>query len=208
MPASTQSPQLRLARRFYRRDPVTLARALLGQLLVRVISGQRQSGVIVETEAYLGIADKAAHTYNRRRTARNESMWKDGGHCYVYFTYGMHHCLNVVAGRREEPVAILIRAIEPAEGIHVMYTRRDRVKRATDLCSGPAKLTKALSVDRNLDGIDLTSNNVLFIERRRKRCLPQNRIVVSSRIGVGYAEEWAVKPLRFYTRDSRFVSRL
>ena len=98
----------RLARSFYQRDAVTVAKALLGQKLVSVYRGVVVAGLIVETEAYLGIPDLAAHTCNGRRTARNESMWGDGGHSYVYFTYGMHHCMNVVAGRKGDPVAVLI----------------------------------------------------------------------------------------------------
>src|SRR4051812_30322018 len=103
----------RVTRAFYRRDPVTLAKALLGQRLVRVLEGRRLTGIIVETEAYLGISDMAAHTYSGRRTARVASMWLDGGHAYVYFTYGMHYCLNVVAGTAGDPVAVLLRALEP-----------------------------------------------------------------------------------------------
>src|SRR5882672_5499226 len=96
-------------------DPITLARRLLGQQLVRVLKGQRLAGIIVETEAYLGAQDRAAHTWNGRRTPRNESMYLPGGHAYVYFTYGNHYCLNVVCGRKDEGVAVLIRALQPME---------------------------------------------------------------------------------------------
>src|SRR5690606_28960799 len=116
-------------REFYRRDPVTVARALLGQRLVRVAQGVRTAGLIVEVEAYLGIPDKAAHTCGGRRTPRNESMWGDGGHAYIYFTYGMHHCMNVVAGAPGSPVAVLLRALEPVEGLEAMYARRSKAKR-------------------------------------------------------------------------------
>jgi len=197
----------RLDRKFYHRDAVTVARALLGQLLVRRYRGRRLTGVIVETEAYLGVADQAAHTAGGRRTVRNASMWGDGGHAYVYFTYGMHHCLNVVSGRCEEPVAVLLRALEPVEGIKTMYTHRSKAKQTTDLCSGPANLTQALAIDRHLDGADLTQGSTLFIERLRKRTLSSARIGVGPRIGVGYAGDWADKPLRFFVRDSRYVIR-
>ena len=104
----------RLPRRFYAQDPVTLARALLGQLLVRVTDGgARLAGRIVETEAYLGVPDRAAHTFGGRRTPRNESMWGPAGHAYVYFIYGLHHCMNVVADEPGEPTAVLLRALEP-----------------------------------------------------------------------------------------------
>jgi DNA-3-methyladenine glycosylase len=200
----------RLARRFYRRDPVTLARALLGCTLVRITDdGSRLAGRIVETEAYLGPQDRAAHTFNGRRTPRNESMYRDGGHGYVYFTYGMHHCFNVVAGRADEGVACLIRALEPIDGLDVM--RRHRAGklaaarlRDRDLCSGPAKLTQSLAIDRSLDGVDLVVDGRLFIERGR--VIAADRIVAATRIGVAYAGEWARRPLRFLIAANPHVS--
>ena len=125
------------------RDPVTTARRLLGQRLVRVIDGQRIAGLIVEVEAYLGEKDRAAHTYGGRRTDRNASMYLAGGHIYVYFVYGMHHCANVVCGREDEGVAVLLRGLEPTEGLESMYARRTRARTPRDLCSGPAKLSQA-----------------------------------------------------------------
>lgn len=199
----------RLDADFYRRDPMVVAQALLGCRLVRVIDGQSLIGRIVETEAYLGIADKAAHTCGGRRTARNQSMWEAGGLAYVYFTYGMHHCLNVVTQQPEEPTAVLIRAMEPIAGVERMRDHRsgkiarDRL-RATDLGSGPAKLCQALAIDRELDGEDLTTSDQLWIEADD---LPGKRISRGPRIGVGYAEEWALKPLRYWIRDHRHVSR-
>jgi len=204
----------RLPRSFYRRDVVTVARGLLGQKLVRVVNGRALSGIIVETEAYLGAIDKAAHTCNGLRTARNASMWGDGGCAYVYFTYGMHHCMNVVAGRKGDPVAVLIRALEPVEGIEQMRRRRraGRPRRKTpvrdiDLCSGPAKLTSALGIDLALDGADLVSGSALFVRRMRARAHRGSAIVVTPRIGVSYAGAWADRPLRFLLRDSKHVSR-
>ncbi len=205
----------RLTRKNYRRDPVVLARALLGQRLVRVLDrpqGVRLAGTIVEVEAYLGEPDKAAHTCNGRRTPRNASMWGDGGHAYVYFTYGMHHCMNVVASVVDDPVAVLIRALEPTEGLERMYTHRQAARCDTDLCSGPAKLCQALKIDRKLDGHDLAAGGSLrggslFIEQMRKTPLPASRMVVCPRIGVSYADEWADKPLRFYIKDNPHVSK-
>ena len=197
----------RLPRKFFRRDPVTVARSLLGQRLVRRLDGQRLAGTIVEVEAYLGIPDKAAHTCGGRRTARNESMWGDGGHAYVYFTYGMHHCLNVVAGEAGHPVAVLVRALEPVEGIHLMEAHRAKAKRLRDLCSGPGKLCQALAVTRALDGTDLVEGDDLFIEQVRRRAHRSAEIVVGPRIGIGYAEEWVDRPLRFHLRDNPHVSR-
>ncbi len=195
-----------LSRRFFRRDAATLARALLGQRLVSLVGGVRTAGVIVETEAYLGIEDKAAHTYGGRRTERNESMWGDGGHAYVYFVYGMHHCVNAVAGQAEEPMGVLIRALQPETGVSHMYARRVRARRDTELCSGPAKLCQALGITRTLNGVDLTRPGRLCIERRCLRPLPTSAIQSGTRVGIGYAEEWQDAPLRFFVRESPHVS--
>jgi DNA-3-methyladenine glycosylase len=194
---------VRLTRRFFRRDPVTLAIALLGQVLVRRLGGGRTvSGRIVEVEAYLGSPPRAAHRFGGRRTKRNESMWGDSGHAYVYFTYGMHWCLNVVADRGGVPTACLIRALEPLEGIEEMKKLRGR-ERETELCSGPAKLTEALSIDRALDGVDLVTSGELYLVRGRR----VSEIVRAPRIGVAYAGNWAGRPLRFFLRGNPHVSR-
>ena len=192
-------------RRFaaYSDDPVTVARNLLGQRLVRVERGRRLAGIIVEVEAYLGARDRAAHTYNGRRTPRNESMYLGGGHVYVYFTYGLHHCMNVVCGEREEGVAVLLRAIEPTEGLDLMFDRRAAAKRPCDLCSGPGKLTRALGIDRSQDGLDLRVSRELFIERRGGRAT----ITSTPRIGVDYAGAWAKRRLRFLIRGNDHLSR-
>lgn len=205
MTKSTDSAE-RLPRSFYSRDPETVARRLLGQRLVSLIGGERASGIIVETEAYLGDADKAAHTYGGRRTRRNETMWGDGGHVYVYFIYGMYHCMNVVAGGPDEPVAVLVRALEPDEGQAVMFERRAKARRPTDLCSGPGKLCQALGVTRAHDNQDLVRGDLLHIERVRSRPLPARSVAVGPRIGVGYAEEWQHQPLRFWVKENPYVS--
>lgn len=196
----------RLGRAFFRRDVVRVARGLLGQRLVRVWCGRRLAGLIVEVEAYLGVPDRAAHTYDGRRTARNVSMWGDGGHAYVYFTYGMHHCVNVVAGRMDEPVAVLLRALEPVEGQQWMRHQRVKAKGDTDLCSGPAKLCQAMGIDRRLDGYDLVTGRNLYIEKVRSGAYPSASIVVGPRVGVGYAGQWAQQPLRFYIKGNPHVS--
>ena len=190
----------RLSRAFYGRDPVTVARALLGQRLVHVTGGERLAGLIVETEAYLGRADKAAHSF-RGQTGRNASMWREGGHAYVYFIYGIHFCMNVVAGREGDPVAVLLRALEPTEGVATMRKRRRAARRERDLCSGPGKLCEAMGIDRALDGEDLVTSPRLFVEQVRRRAHASPGIVVTPRIGVGYAEEWAGEPLRFHLRS-------
>jgi len=184
-------------------DPVTVARSLLGQRLVRVEGGRRLAGIIVEVEAYLGAPDRAAHTYNGRRTPRNESMYLPGGHVYVYFTYGMHHCMNVVCGERDEGTAVLLRAIEPTEGLETMFGRRAAAKRPRDLCSGPGKLTRAFGIDCSLDGLDLRVSRELFIERRPGR----PTIICTPRIGVDYAGAWAKRRLRFLIGGNLHLSR-
>ena len=204
---------LRFDERWFTCSPVTLARRLLGQRLVRVFDdGARAAGVIVEVEAYLGAEDRAAHTFGGRHTERNHSMYLGGGHGYVYFIYGMHHCLNVVAGPPGSGTAVLIRALAPEEGLDRM--RRNRgpeprsgPRRDRDLASGPAKLTRALAIDRSLDGCDLRTGSAVFLERRLQRTIPASSVVRGPRIGVEYAGEWAERPLRFFVRNSPHVSR-
>jgi len=197
----------RLQHRFFRRDARSVARALLGQRLVSTRGGQTTAGIIVETEAYLGIEDRAAHTHGGRRTERNRSMWAPGGIAYVYFVYGMHYCFNVVAGAAEEPVAVLIRALEPESGLETMRRRRRAARRDRDLCSGPARLCQALAIDRELDGADLTGGGEVFLERARQRALPASHIATGPRVGVDYAGDWRDAELRFWVRDNANVSR-
>jgi DNA-3-methyladenine glycosylase len=187
-------------------DPVTVARRLLGQRLVRVLRGRRLAGTIVEVEAYLGARDRAAHSYGGRRTARNESMYLAGGHAYIYFTYGMHHCFNVVCGPPGEPGAVLVRALEPTEGHETMYALRPGARRDRDLCRGPGRLAGALGLSRTLDGVDMRTSKVLFVERLRRRALPRHRIAATARVGVAYAGPWARRRLRFLISGSQYVS--
>jgi DNA-3-methyladenine glycosylase len=177
---------------FYRRDTVTVARSLLGMRLVRVWRGRLLSGIIVETEAYLGAKDRAAHTFGGRATERVRSMYLAGGHAYVYQIYGMHFCLNVVTRGVGEPEAVLIRALEPEEGIELPT-------------NGPGKLCKALRIDKKLDGVSLRGPQ-LFLDRGRK--LPgREEILAGPRIGVDYAKEAAGWPLRFTWRGNAHLSR-
>ncbi len=192
-------------------DAVTVARNLLGQRLVRVFDGERLSGTIVEVEAYLGLHDAAAHTFNGRRTARNESMYLPGGHAYVYMIYGIHHCLNVVCGAAGDGTAVLIRALEPLEACETMLRNRvggrtlRRELKKHDLCSGPGKLTQAMAIDRDFDGESLTDSSRLWIEQEVVS-VAHDSIVSSPRIGVDYAGEWAKEPLRFFLRHNVFLS--
>jgi DNA-3-methyladenine glycosylase len=195
----------RLPRSFFRRTADVVACDLIGQRLVRIVDGQRLAGVIVETEAYLGAIDKAAHSFGHRRTARNEPMYADGGTWYVYLNYGIHEMLNVVTESVEVPSAVLIRAVEPIEGMELMFARRPKARREVDLCSGPGKLGAAFGIDRSLSGRDLMTEPTLFIERSAAKHPP--RIEVGPRVGVDYAEEWAARPLRFFRAGCPFVSR-
>jgi DNA-3-methyladenine glycosylase len=203
---TTRKP-VRLDRRFFRRDAITVARALLGQRLVRIANGKRLSGLIVETEAYLGVKDRAAHSFGGKRTRRTETMFCDGGTAYVFLNYGIHHLLNVVVSIPEDPQAVLLRAIQPDEGVDVMFRNRPRARRDTDLCSGPGKLGAALAIDHSHDRLDLVTSPVLFIERARGCRFVKARITASPRIGVDYAREWARRPLRFHWTGNEHVSR-
>lgn len=195
----------KLPREFYTRaDVLIVARQLLGQILVvPTESGERVSGVIVETEAYRGPEDRASHAYGGRRTRRTETMYRTGGTAYVYFVYGMYHQFNVVTNAPEVPHAVLVRALEPVDGIAVMRTRRPR-QSDVNLTSGPGKLSIALAIDRTLDGADLLDDRV-WIERGG-RPVPASAIACGPRIGIAYAGDWARKPWRFWLRDSPFVS--
>jgi len=200
-------PPRRWAAARFEQGAAELAQQLLGASLVRVLEdGTRLAGRIVETEAYLGVKDRAAHSSGGRRTARNESMYAAAGTAYVYLIYGIHHCVNVVCGEREEPVAVLIRALEPSEAVATMFDQRSKARRETDLCSGPGKLCQALAINRDLDGEDLATSPRLFIEDSGEAPLEPARIVNAARIGVDYAGEWANKPLRWYLGDSAHVS--
>ncbi len=176
--------------------------------------GARVAGRIVEVEAYLGAKDLASHAAGGRRTARNEVMYGPPGLAYVYFTYGMHFCVNVVCGRVDEPVAVLIRALEPLEGIAMMRRRRlaarGRAKsplHPEDLCSGPARLCQSLGIHGGLNGVDMTISPNLFVERVPGTSALESLVRTGPRIGLGDAGNWTAAPLRFHLDGSRHVSR-
>ena len=188
-----------LPRSFYTRaDVLAVARDLLGKLLVvPARGGRRVSGIIVETEAYRGPEDLASHARLGRRTARTETMYGIGGTAYVYFVYGMYHQFNVVTNEAEIPHAVLVRAIEPVEGVDLMLRRRGRA-RAERLADGPGKLCIALGIDRGLDRADLLGERVWIEDRGRP--VPRSRIASGPRIGIDYAGSWANRPWRFWVR--------
>jgi len=206
------APSRRLPRSFYATDPISLAKALIGKHLVRVLDdGTALSGMIVETEAYLGVEDRAAHTFGGRRTQRNEAMYGRAGTAYVYFTYGMHHCMNVVCGEVDEPVAVLLRALEPLTGVPTMRKLRAGVARKAplrdhDLCRGPGRLCQALGIDRGQNAADLVAGDQLFIVGETRAGLGQGRLACGPRIGVQGAGNWADRPLRWCLIGSRHVS--
>lgn len=198
-------PSSALPLSFYSRPTERVARELLGKLLVRTLnSGQILVGKIVETEAYLGISDRACHTFGDRKTPRTEPMYGDGGHAYIYLIYGMYDCFNVVTERAGVPEAVLIRALEPIEGIEVMSKLRNTSK-LRNLCSGPGKLCQALQIDRSLNKHRLDSPPLLIAESEER--LKKSQIIKTTRIGVDYAGEDAQRALRFYIKDNLFVSK-
>ncbi|HHT51406.1 MAG TPA: DNA-3-methyladenine glycosylase [Eubacteriaceae bacterium] len=194
----------RLELSFYQRNSVLLAQKLLGKYLIRNIGGDRIMTKIVETEAYMGPEDKAAHSYNNRRTQRTEVMFGRPGKAYVYMIYGMYYCLNIVAGEEEIPEAVLIRGVEPIEGIEILkQNRKIKGKQINNLTNGPGKLCEALAIDKSLNGSDLVFGNEIYILDSKEK--PD--IVKSKRINIDYAEEYVNKLWRFYIRDNIFVSR-
>jgi DNA-3-methyladenine glycosylase len=197
---------MRLTRSFYTKPTRQLARELLGCILVHRYDGARLSGIIVEAEAYIGEDDLACHAHVGR-TARNAVMYGSPGLAYVYFTYGMHWMLNVVSEAKDFPAAVLIRALEPIEGVEVMMQHRGRRRPIADLCSGPAKLTQALRIDRACNGVNLCDRKSdLWIENGEP--LPVRSIRRGPRIGLGSTPEpWKSKPWRFWVKDNPCVSR-
>src|SRR5688500_2697894 len=196
----------RLNREFFiRTDTLRIARDLLGKLLVVPTSDeQRVSGMIVETEAYLGELDKAAHSFGGRRTARNEVTYAEGGHVYVFFVYGMYYQLNLVTGLTDHPHVVLIRALEPVEGIQTMRERRGAMK-DRNLTSGPGKLCIALEITRELNGEDLTDSGRIWVEEFRN--VKKSEVSSGPRVGIDYAEEFVHEPWRFWIAGNPYVSK-
>ena len=198
----------RFVREFFARDTLAVARDLLGACLVRLLDGQRLSGVVVECEAYIGQDDTACHA-SRGRTRRNEVMFGPPGHAYIYFTYGMHWMLNVVTEAEGFPAAVLLRAIQPMEGIETMRALRkaqESSRADRSLTGGPARLTQALAIDKTLNGADLVAGDCLWLEPNAS--VPDGSVGRGPRIGVQYAaEKDRLAPWRFWVRDNPYVSR-
>lgn len=202
----------KLTRDFYNRDSIIVAQELLGKILVHEVGGQKISAKIVEAEAYMGIEDKAAHSYGGRRTNRVEVMYGEPGFSYVFMIYGMYYCFNVVTREKGNPQAVLIRAVEPVDGLeqialnrfHKDYTQltKSQIKALTN---GPGKLCKALQIDKNQNGVDLCGNT-LYIEDRQVEAKEFFQIVADKRVGIDYAEEAKDYLWRYYIEEHPYVS--
>ena len=185
---------------FFRRPAETVAADLLGAVLVSSIGNEKTEAIIVETEAYLGYDDPASHGYRHRRNARNAALFGPPGIWYVYLSYGMHWCANLVCQKAGLASAVLLRALEPVEGLDVMRRRRGGVP-DRDLCSGPGKLCQALGIDRGLDGARMSRSPVIVRPPERDE-LPH--VAATPRIGITKAVDW---PLRFHVVGSPWLSR-
>lgn len=197
---------MKLPASFYTRpDVVQLAQELVGKYLYTNIDGVLTGGKIVETEAYSGDNDKACHAHLGRRTQRTEIMYQQGGVAYVYLVYGMYNLFNIITNVAGKADAVLIRAIEPEEGIEEMLLRRNMASIKPNLTAGPGVLSIALGINRNLYGADLTGN-VIWIEDKGNK-VPAASIAAGPRIGIDYAGEDANLPWRFWLKENKWVSR-
>lgn len=197
----------RLTRKFYTRATKKVAKELLGKIIVRRYDAIELRAKIVETEAYLGIEDKGCHTYNDRKTKRTEAMYHSGGYTYIYLIYGIHQLFNVVTEGQNVPEAVLIRAVEPLNNVDILYKNREKPQGSTlvELTNGPGKWTQALKINRQLNQIDLTSSNEIFIVDQP--VLDEDLIVAKKRINIDYAEEYKDKKWRYFIKDNQFVSQ-
>jgi DNA-3-methyladenine glycosylase len=196
-----------LPKSFYTRtDVVQISKELLGKLLVTNFEGQHTSGIIVETEAYRGPDDKACHAHMNRFTKRTQTMFEEGGVAYIYLCYGIHHLFNVVTAQKNMPHAVLVRAVEPVEGIPLMQSRRNMDKLQRRLTAGPGILSKALGINKTYTGSSLlVQKSGIWIEDI-DQTISEEQIIASPRVGVDYAEDHALWPWRFRIKDSKWTS--
>jgi len=196
----------KLPLQFYEQaDVVAIARELIGKIVVTNFNGKITSGRIVETEAYVAFTDKASHAYKGRRTARNEHMYAAAGTAYIYICYGMHQMLNVVTNKKDIPDAVLIRALEPIEGIDEMLQRTGKPQLDFSLTRGPGNVGKALGIFKEHSGIHLRHDQIYIAEDKNFN-MQQQVIGVSQRIGIASAEEDALLPYRFFLKGNKYVS--
>jgi DNA-3-methyladenine glycosylase len=190
---------------FYdRKDVVKIAEELLGKIIVTKIDGFRTSGRIVETEAYVGISDKASHSFSGRRTAKTEHMYSAPGTAYVYICYGMHQMMNIVTNEKEIPDAVLIRAIEPLEGIDIMLQRTGKGQLDKTLTRGPGNVGKALGIFKHHSGLHLLDEQIYLLDDGQK--ILKENIGISKRIGVESAGADGLLPYRFFVKGNKYVS--
>ena len=200
-----ETPMTVLPHEFYMRDTCDVARDLLGKELVRVHPEGTVSGVIVETEAYRGVADKASHAFGGRLSRRTAIMFEEGGFAYVYLIYGMYWCLNITTRESGVPECVLIRALEPLAGIDLMFSRRNIPgKKACRLTNGPGKLCRALAIDGSLYGADICGGT-LFVQDRQLQ--DSAEIMATKRINIAYAEEAVHHEWRYFLKGHPCVSR-
>jgi DNA-3-methyladenine glycosylase len=186
-------------------DIVHVAKKLLGKKLSTNFDENVCSGIIVETEAYAGITDRASHAFGGRNTQRTSTLYREGGIAYVYMCYGIHHLFNVVTNIAGIPHAVLVRAIEPVKGIPVMLERRQKTRADYTLCAGPGSVSQALGIHTRHNGTDLQGNSI-WIEDTGI-IVPDQEIIASPRVGVAYAREDALLPYRFRIKGNKWVSR-
>jgi DNA-3-methyladenine glycosylase len=193
-----------LRREFYNRDSLTVAKELLGKILIHETPEGITAGKIVETETYKGPEDKASHSYGNRRTPRTETMFGPKGHSYIYLIYGLYCCLNVTSGAVVgKPEATLIRAVEPLKGIDLMMKRRGPTGKITNVASGPGRLCIAMGLSKIQNGADVCQPPFYIDDNQT---IDSTEIVETTRIGVEYAADWKDKPWRFYIKDNLYVS--
>ncbi|MBT2619407.1 DNA-3-methyladenine glycosylase [Chryseobacterium sp. ISL-6] len=190
---------------YQNQDVIFLAKDLLGKILFTQINDEITAGIIVETEAYFGVLDKASHAYGGRRTNRTEILYHEGGISYVYLCYGIHHLFNIVTSVKDEPHAVLIRAVEPLVGKDIMELRRNMPFTKAAITSGPGSAAKALGIDRSFNKKDLSGEEI-WIEDHGIR-YTSDQIIEGPRIGVAYAQEDALLPWRFFVKGNPYVSK-
>lgn len=205
MPKSKDNPAKLQYSYYLNPDVLFLAKDLLGKVLFTQIDGEITAGIIVETEAYFGVQDKASHAYGGRRTNRTETLYSQGGVSYVYLCYGIHHLFNIVSSVEGQPHAVLIRAIEPLIGIDIIEARRNMPVTKAAIASGPGSAAKALGIDYSFNKKDLTGEEI-WVEDHGIR-YPDEQIAAVPRVGVAYAQEDALLPWRFFIKGCKYVSK-
>lgn len=200
-----------ISKDFYKKGAIEVAKSILGDYLVREVDGRKIKSIIVETESYIGATDKACHAYNYKKTERTKPLFKEGGLAYVYFIYGLYHCFNIVTNIKDEPEAVLIRAIEPIDNLDYIANKRFKKNyneltktQMRNLTNGPSKLCSALSITREDNYKKLYLKGDLYLEYNPNKNI---EIVETTRIGIDYAEEAKDFPWRFYIKNNPYVSK-